>query len=411
MLLAAANPGWAAESAASAAPAGSPIQPQPGLVDPANLLLFSVELDQLTLTDGLAGYGDESDPLLPLGELSRLFEMDLEVLPAERRVIGRIGEARRSLVIDLNTGTARDGPRNIPLAADDVAVTPTEIYLKASALQRLLPLTLEVSPQALAIKVVPTEKLPIQSRQERIARLRELGGDPGAGAAESLIVERPYGLISLPGFDVQLATGYQTEDPQTPFRYDVRAAADLAYGNFQGYIGSDDAGQPASARMLFERRSLRGGLLGPLKARVVSVGDTFTPSLSLGPRGVGGRGIAISTVPLDETNIFNRVDLRGELPIGYDVELYINDVLRSGQNTPAEGRYEFLNVPLSPGVNVVRIVTYGPRGERTEQTRIVNVGGAARRPSSSGLSSRTAMSCASTPCPSRTRMIPRSSSR
>jgi hypothetical protein len=375
LLLAAANPVWAAEDAASAAPAGSPIQPQSGLVDPASLLLFSVELDQLTLTDGLAGYGDENDPLLPVGELSRLFEMDLEVLPAERRIIGRIGESRRSLVIDLNTGTARDGPRNVPLAAADVAVTPTDIYLKASALQRLLPLTLEVSAQALAIKVVPTEQLPIQSRQARIARLRELGGDPGAGVAESLLVDRPYGLIGLPGFDVQLATGYQTESPKTPLRYDIRAAADLAYGNFQGYIGSDDTGQPASARMLFERRSLNGGLLGPLKARIVSVGDTFTPSLSLGPRGVGGRGIAISTVPLDETNIFNRVDLRGELPIGYDVELYINDVLRSGQNTPAEGRYEFLNVPLSPGVNVVRIVTYGPRGERTEQTRIVNVGG------------------------------------
>ncbi|HWH23127.1 MAG TPA: hypothetical protein VNT25_07575, partial [Allosphingosinicella sp.] len=67
--------------------------------------------------------------------------------------------------------------------------------------------------------------------------------------------------------------------------------------------------------------------------------------------------------------------LRGELPIGYDVELYINDVLRSGQRVPVEGRYEFLDVPLARGINVIRIVTYGPRGERAEQTRVINVGG------------------------------------
>ena len=364
-----------AEAAGSTLPAGSPIQPDSALIDPANLLLFSVQLDQLTLTDGLAAYGLDTDPLVPVGELTRLLEMDVEVLPVEGRIIGRVGQARRSLVVDLKTGAARDGARNVPLAPDDVAVTPTEIYIKTSALQRLLPMTFAVSPEALSIDIKAQEQLPIQSRQERIARLRGLTSDPVAAATESLTVERPYGFLSMPGFDVQVAGGSQSEKPAYPLRYDVRAAADLLYGNFQGYVGSDDTGEPSSARVLFERRSLRGGLLGPLKARVVSIGDVFTPSMPLGPRGVGGRGFAISTVPLDETNIFNRIDLRGELPIGYDAELYINDVLRSGQNTPAEGRYEFLNVPLSPGVNVVRIVTYGPRGERSEQTRIINVGG------------------------------------
>ncbi len=333
-------------------------------------------LDQLTLTDGLAAYGSDTDPLLPLGELTRLLEMDVDVLPAEGRAIGRVGEARRSFIIDLKTRTARDGPRDVPLAADDIALSANEIYVKASLLQRMLPLKLEISSEALSINIVALEQLPIQGRQQRTARIGSLGvGDPTSMATETLLVERPYGLFSLPGADVQLAVGGQSEDPKFPTRYDVRAASDLLYGNLQAYVGSDESGRPSSARAVWERQSMRGGLLGPLRARVVSIGDVYTPSLSLGPRGVGGRGFAFSTVPLDETNIFNRVDMRGELPIGYDVELYINDVLRSGQSTPAEGRYEFLNVPLSPGINVVRIVTYGPRGERTEQTRIVNVGG------------------------------------
>lgn len=373
----AAAAGVATEAAASAdaapnfAPSGAA---ETSALDPASLVLVSVELDSLTLSEGIAAYGDTLDPHLPIGELTRLLEMDVDIFPAEKRVIGRIGESRRSLVIDVATNTVRDGAKTVKLAPGDLAATPTEIYLKASAMARLMPFKPEMNSEALSLKIVPTEPLPIQSRMERIARQRSTGADQ-ASQTETLLGASPYRFLSLPAFDVQLGAGVQSEAPKTPFRYDVRAAADIGWSNFQGYVGSDEEGRATSARVLFERRSIEGRLLGPLKARVVSAGDVYAPALSLGPRGVGGRGFAFSTVPLDQTNIFNRIDLRGELPLGYDVELYVNEVLRSGQNTPAKGRYEFLNVPLAPGINVVRIVTYGPRGERSEQTRIINVGG------------------------------------
>ncbi|WP_374468533.1 hypothetical protein [Phenylobacterium sp.] len=359
----------AAPAAASAQPAGDA-----PLIDPAALLLFSVQLDDLTLTDGLSAYDTPDDPLLPVGELTRLLEMDVEVLPAERRIIGRVGEARRSLVVDLVSGTAKDGPRNVPIAATDVAVTDTDIYLRASTLQRLLPIKIEVDPEGLAMKLVATELLPVQGRMQRLARRRDASQNIDQ-KDEVLRVETPYRPFSMPAFDVALGFGVEKSENRLPLRYDIRAGADLLYTGFQGYLGSDERGEPSVARLTFERQSLDGRLLGFLKARTLSVGDVFTPSLTLGPRSLSGRGLAFSTVPLDQTNVFNRIDLRGELPLGYDVELYINDILRSGQNTPAKGRYEFLNVPLSQGINVVRVVTYGPRGERSEDTRIINVGG------------------------------------
>jgi hypothetical protein len=364
-----------AAASAEAAPNFGPGAPtETSALDPQSLILVSVELDTLTLSEGIAAYGDGADPHLPIGELTRLLEMDVDVFPSEKRVIGRLGETRRSLIIDVATNTVRDGPKTVKLAPGDLAATATEIYLRASAMARLMPFKLEVNSEALSLKIVPTEPLPIQSRLDRIARQRSTGTDQ-ASQTETLVASSPYRFISLPAFDIQLGTGIQSQAPRTPFRYDIRAAADIGWSNFQGYVGSDEQGRATSARVLFERKSIEGRLLGPLKARVVSAGDVYAPALTLGPRGVGGRGFSFSTVPLDQTNIFNRVDLRGELPLGYDVELYVNEVLRSGQNTPAKGRYEFLNVPLSPGINVVRIVTYGPRGERSEQTRIVNVGG------------------------------------
>lgn len=339
-----------------------------------DMVLFAMELDSLTLTDTLAAYGDPADPLIPLGELARLLDLDISISPRERRVTGRIGEASRSLTIDLAQNIARLGGDEISLSPQDAAVAPGDIFIRASAIQHLLPLELVVDQEALSIKVIAKEKLPVQARRERLANLRGLKQDVGS-LEPALQIDAPYQLFSPPAFDIALETGTDTREPRFPRRYDLRAAGDLLYAGYVGYLGSDEAGRPAASRLQFERRSPSGGLLGPLDATYVSGGDVFTPALPLGPRSVAGRGFSFTNAPLEQASVFQRINLRGELPIGYDVELYINDVLRSGQRTPVEGRYEFLDVPLVRGTNVIRIVIYGPRGERTEQTRIINVGG------------------------------------
>jgi len=381
-LLAATTPTRAAEpqAPAPAAPAaGETSRDAAAALDPAGLLLFSVSLDGLTLSEGIGAYGATDDPLVPVGELSRLLEADVDVLPAERRIVGRLGEARRALLVDLKAGIARIAARDVAIGAADAAVTPTEIYLRISTLQKLLPVKAEVSSEELMLRLSATEKFPVQTRLDRMAR-RPDGSPVAGGGPETLKVTQPYALFSPPGMDVVLDGALQSGRLDRAFRYDLRLAGDLLWGNFQGFLGSDEQGRPANARALLQRRSLEGTLLGPLHAREITAGDTYTPALAIGARSVAGRGISLSTAPLDQTNIFNRIDLRGELPPGYDVELYVNDVLRGGSNQAINGRYEFLDVPLSPGVNILRVVTYGPRGERQEEVQVVNVGAALLRP-------------------------------
>ena len=341
--------------------------------NPTTLLLLLVQLDDLTLSDGMAAYGSPEDPLLPVGELSRLLELDIDVSPTEGRVTGSIGQARRALVIDLATNTARIGPQSVTLAAGDIAVEPAEIYVRASVLTKLLPLRVSVDPRALQMRITALELLPIEGRLQRLARIRQ--ASPGRAGAPVLRANEPYHLFTPPSFDVALGLGLQTNSPKFPTRYDIRMGGDLLNAGLQAYVGSDDTGRASTARVLLERRSLDGDLLGPLHAHVLGVGDVFTPGLAIGPRSLAGRGIQLSTAPLDQTTIFNRVDLRGDLPLGSDVELYINDVLQGTQAQATRGQYEFLNVPLTRGINVVRIVTYGPRGQRSEETRIINAGG------------------------------------
>ena len=371
--------GVAAEAPADRAPArtSAPTQVFPA-PDSQSLLLLLVQLDELTLSEGMAAYGSADDPLLPVGELSRLLELDIDVRPSEGRIIGRLGEARRSLVVDLATNTARSGGVEVQLSPYDVAVEPVDIYVRASVLAKLLPLKFAVDARALQLKLTATELLPIQGRLQRLARLRQ--STPNPGANQVMRVETPYQFFTPPSFDVALNLGAQTIDPNLPARYDIRLGGDLFYMGLQAYVGSDDAGRPAATRILLEKTSLDGDLLGPLHAHEVGLGDVFSPGLSIGPRSLGGRGFALSTAPLDQTTVFNRIDLRGELPLGDDVELYVNDVLQGTQQTPDRGQYEFLNVPLTQGVNVIRIVTYGPRGQRSEETRIVNASGGLLHP-------------------------------
>jgi len=361
-----------------AEPAAVGAESQPAALDPATLLLFSVTLDGLTLSEGLGAYGAPNDPLIPMGELARLLEADIDVLPAERRIVGRLGQARTALLVDLNAGVARAGGREVAVTAQDAAVGPTEIYLRTSLVQKLLGLTIEVADDELVLRLRASEKFPVQARLERQAR-RPDPGQPGQAQEATLRVAEPYAFFSPPGLDVVLDGGLESGRNNRTFRYDVRFAGDLFWSNLQGYVGSDEEGRATNARVMLQRRSLEGDMLGPLHARELSVGDVYSPALSMGVRSVAGAGFTFSTAPLEQTSVFNRIDLRGDLPPGYDVELYINDVLRSSTNQSINGRYEFLDIPLSPGLNVVRVVTYGPRGERLEEVQVVNVGAALLR--------------------------------
>ena len=69
-----------------------------------------------------------------------------------------------------------------------------------------------------------------------------------------------------------------------------------------------------------------------------------------------------------------QIDLRGILPSGYEVELYRNDILVGSIARAANDQYEFLEVPVDYGLNVFRLVFYGPQGQRREEVRRITVG-------------------------------------
>ena len=66
---------------------------------------------------------------------------------------------------------------------------------------------------------------------------------------------------------------------------------------------------------------------------------------------------------LERASVFDRIELRGDLPDGYEAELYSNNVLIDTAATGQGGQYRFLNIPVEFGLNVSRLILYGPQGD------------------------------------------------
>ncbi|AXU18223.1 hypothetical protein C7W88_02930 [Novosphingobium sp. THN1] len=378
----------AANSSAPAGPA-APVQAPDSLVGSSalgttqaaneDLLLFSVQLDGTTISEALTAYGDPADPLLPLGELTRLLELPLDIDVANGVASGRIGEGQRPITIDLRSAQALIGGKVVALIPPDSLVSETDIYLRASLVAKLLPLKITSIADEMILTLEATEKLPLQAQRERLARMAGLAGQPET-QDDAMRVATPYRWASAPAFDFTTELGYNSEGVngggRAVTRFEGRVAGDLLKAGFNAWIATDDHGDPVSARLAFTRRSEEGRLLGSLGGTSAALGDVFTPPQVIGARSLGGAGFAFSSSRLDEASVFQRINLRGELPLGYDAELYVNDILRSAQRgAGVQGRYEFNDIPLVRGRNALRVVLYGPRGERIERTRVINVGG------------------------------------
>ena len=366
-----------APAVAAGEPSIAPVTGSPPFTD-ADFVLLQTDADGTALTDALGAYSSRAGLYLPVGELARLLDLAIYVDPAAQTARGWIVTETRAFDIDLLRNYARAEGQEIKLQPGDAVLRDGEVYIRTELAQRLLPFSVLADMAELTLHIRSREELPFKARLDRLSRSSSLsrGALASTGIPHSAQLNQPYRFISPPSFDLTLRGELGNRSPRTSGGYDLRLGGDLMYAGFQLFAASDQQGKLDSMRVLLERKDPAGaGNAGPFGLTRVNLGDTQSPGLALGAESATGRGIFLTSEPLEQANIFDRTDLRGELPAGYQVELYVNEVLRgSALNTP-DGRYAFTEVPLTYGSNQVRLVFYGPRGERREEVRRINVDG------------------------------------
>jgi pyruvate/2-oxoglutarate dehydrogenase complex dihydrolipoamide dehydrogenase (E3) component len=314
---------------------------------------------------------------LPLPPAPQFFPYGIYAVPE----ISTVGLSEdRTLTINLRQGTLavkgsqRALERGVAIAFDG------ELYLRSEAFAEILPLRLTPDLRAQSVDIETFEEFPFRQRIERELQRSRLAGKQGQdGAKQWPREETPWRALAVPMADVEVRAVSDSEI-ESRVEGDLRVAGDFAFLTARTYFSGSSRDGLTGARIELGRRDPDGELFGPLGATEFQIGDVSTVALPLGLRGIGGRGAAITNAPIDQASLFDAIDLRGELPEGYEVELYRNDILLASTRLPVNGQYEFLQVPVDFGFNVFRLVFYGPQGQRYEDVRRISVGDGRRKP-------------------------------
>lgn len=346
-----------------------------------NPLVLSLEYQNHVLNNGLIGYGDSNRLFLPLGEISRTLDFSIDVNSTQGRASGWFVSEDRTFSLDISKQEVSADGKKMAIPRDGVAMADGEIYVDADLLSQWFPVDFSYDFSHQSVQILPREKLVFQQRMEREQAWRLSGGsqanDPVFPRAYS-----EYGLFSPPFIDMGLTTSY-TKGSKADDEFDsgfesgfyLLSKGDLAGMTSEIYLSGDDKDGLENSRLTLRRDDPDGKLLGPLKATSASAGDIRTAEFPILGGGETEKGIGISNESLYRSRNFDTTFFEGNIPPGWQVEVYRNNMLVGTQRVGEEGKYSFNDIPLYYGKNNFRLKFYGPQGQEREETKRIDVGG------------------------------------
>lgn len=361
--------------------AGQTIPPpnQVKIVKPSDddLLLLSLVLGSVDLSDELECYRNGPRVFLPLTELFRLLEISVRVNPTHGSAEGFLGRTDRPFRLEIAEHQIQVSGKELTFDLDLVQVHLNDIYVDIRALNTWFRLGGVFNPHASSVSFNPKELLPLQRRLLRESLASQLGSgfhgyrDPGYPR-----VPNPYGAFGDFAVDQSFAFGEADAlgSKISAGRYSAQFATDM-YG--QGLTGSwaFASGLAPEASLAYGLKDPDGELLGSLHARETTMGAVESPEVPLVSDTHPAAGWIASNTPLSQVALTDTTCFSGPLKPGWDVQLFRETTLIAYQEETGTGKYEFKNVPLNLGINRFRLEFNGPLGERIEENQTRNVVG------------------------------------
>jgi hypothetical protein len=326
-----------------------------------DLRILEMRLDNEILSQEITAYQHTAGIVLPLGALARILDLSITVTPERGSAQGFIAQSDRTFFLDVNRGEVTLRGKVDHFDAALVELQQDDIYVDSTLLSRWLPVDFDIDLFALRISVHPREPLPMQLRRSRETRIAQFNRKPTDRGFP--LWTNPYALLAMPLIDQTFRLGYHSG--KIDASYTTYATADLGEMESAWYVHGDRGEQIQDVRLTLGRKDPDARLLGWLHAREYSVGSVSQPGSSLvsTPK-AQAIGFVLSSYPLRQASQFASNDFDGDLPPGWDVELYHNHVLLNYQSAREDGRYAFENVPLLFGFNFFQLVFYGPEGQQ-----------------------------------------------
>src|SRR4051794_25213035 len=357
--------------------ASTPPQVSPGwTADPDDQFLLDVNIRQLRLGDGVRAYNTPEGTCVVLGDFLASLDVPMKVDLAARKASGWAFKESNRIDIDYGAGTVSYGGKSEALGRGIVRETPEGWCVQTSALTRWFGIGVKPVTSGAVLVLESEAKLPVELAMERQERAKHL--HPASFDLKSLPqVRLPYRMWRAPALDFVVSAGvtYRAKDGMRVDRQSsVFAAGEIAGLSYDAQLTTTQKGLPSNLRLRAYRSDPDAGLLGPLKATHFGFGDVEGFDSKLTGSAANGRGAVITNRPLVAQTAFDRTRFEGDLPSGWEAEIYRNGELLAFAKADSSQRYVFDDVQLLYGDNRITIVSYGPQGQVKTREETIDVG-------------------------------------
>lgn len=343
--------------------------------DPDDALLLELHTGSYKVGDTLRGYQTPNGVCVDFADLIQTLDLPVRLDKKSRRATGWLFAEDQRITIDRDSNTVQTVNNHTQIPAGAIHDTPEGWCMDLDALSSWMGVRLKPDLRNLAIRLETDRKLPFLEaieRKSRAARLRK-PEDSQFNLAALPKADAPYQSWRTPSVDVQIQGRWRSRGGAN-LQYEGLATGEVLGMSYSARLAGADSLAPDSLRLRLYRNDPDGGLLGPLQATRVAVGDVDTPQTALSAQSAYGRGAFVTNRPLGLPARFGVTTLRGELPAGWDAELYRNGELRAYQADRGDGRFEFADIELVFGENDFDVVLYGPQGQIRHQRSAFPVG-------------------------------------
>ncbi|HVM23482.1 MAG TPA: hypothetical protein VM308_09340 [Sphingomicrobium sp.] len=357
--------------------ASVPEAPAPAwTADPDEQFLLDVNIRQLRLGDGVRAYSPPEGPCVVLGDFLTTLDVPMRIDLAAKRASGWAFKENNRIDIDYAAMTASFGGKQEAIPAGAIRETPEGWCVQTSALSRWFGIGVKPVTNGSVLLLQTDAKLPVElakERQMRAARIR-----PASFDLKSLPQVRvPYRMWRAPALDFVVSAGatYRAKDGIRVDRQSaVYAAGEIARLSYDAQVSTSQKGVPNMLRLRAYRSDVDGRLLGPLRASHFGLGDVEGFPSRLSGTGAAGRGAVVTNRPLGARTAFDRTRFEGDLPAGWEAEIYRNGELLGFAKADPSQRYVFNDVQLIYGDNRIEVRLYGPQGQVRTREETINVG-------------------------------------
>lgn len=341
-----------------------------------DLRILQIQVEKYKLEDFLPTYQRKDYLLVPLGYMSEILDLAVEVDIGTGIAKGFVFNEDNTFYLDTSRGEVIIKGVTATYNQSLVYVLDDDIYVDGSLLSQWFDITINANLLASSINFKSKDQFPFILRLQREEKIAKTRARLGADTPYYPYHYEPYDMFNVPFIDQTFDTANRFGNESTnTLNSTTYMSADMLGMSSSLYLFASNDDVLDDYRFTLGKKDPEAELLGFAKASKYAMGNITEPRLkNITIPGDQEPGALISNFPLNQQAEYDRHRFIGNLLPGWEVELYHNDRLIGYQSVPIEGQYDFDDVPILFGRNYFRLVFYGPQGQVREQEEMFELG-------------------------------------